>query len=309
MHPGVRLALPRVVTGLARSGNRVEAPELLARLRLVRGNESANAEFTAAHTDDDLVFHHQRRMHDRIPGLAAFHLHLPPLAAGGGIDRDEIRVDGPHEQRVAKDGQPAIVIAAAVDSPRGRMPVDPEHSSRRGIERDHVVRGRDGIHHAVDDQRRRLERRADARLIDPARHERGHVAGGDLRQRRVALVRVVAAEGEPVPRVTGRREKPRVVDDARSLPHRRLAERQARRHENREHQRHARGPSSHSLPSCPHPAFTRRGSAVRLSSRAEARPGCPRTGSAPDPSRRGGATARAPPPVSAPRAGWSCPSG
>ncbi len=51
--PGV--SLPRVVAGLAGSGNGVKAPDFLAGARIMRSHEAADAELAAADADENLV--------------------------------------------------------------------------------------------------------------------------------------------------------------------------------------------------------------------------------------------------------------
>ena len=84
---GVRRArLPGLMPGFARPGNRVEAPDLLSRARVVGGDEAANAVLAAADADDDLVLDDERRQRHRVAGLAVGHLGLPQRPAASRVD-------------------------------------------------------------------------------------------------------------------------------------------------------------------------------------------------------------------------------
>ena len=62
--PGI--VFPGLMAGLAGAGDGVELPDLLARLRVVSRQETANAEFAAGRPDDDLVLDNQRRKSERV---------------------------------------------------------------------------------------------------------------------------------------------------------------------------------------------------------------------------------------------------
>src|SRR4029079_2262670 len=53
--PRVAAAFPTIRAGLVRRRDRVEAPRLLARCRIERRDEAADAVFAAGHADDHLV--------------------------------------------------------------------------------------------------------------------------------------------------------------------------------------------------------------------------------------------------------------
>src|SRR5207244_4210992 len=59
-----RLARPCLAASLAGAGNRVEAPELAAALRIIGGDKSADAVLAAADADNHLVLDDVRRQRD-----------------------------------------------------------------------------------------------------------------------------------------------------------------------------------------------------------------------------------------------------
>src|SRR4029077_20399021 len=118
---------PAVVTRFAGAGYRVEAPRLFSGPRIQRDDEAADAELLAADADNHFVLHHERRQRDRISELDIGQRVVPDLAAAPGIDRDDVRVERPHEQRVAED-RDAAVVGTAADAcfRRRRIAVEPE---------------------------------------------------------------------------------------------------------------------------------------------------------------------------------------
>ena len=189
--------------GLARPGNRVEAPDFLAGRGIERGDETADAVFAARRPDDHLVLDDERRQRERVTRLRLGDRLVPDRLAGLGIDRDQMAVDRSHEQRVAEDREPAV-DAAAADARQRRDPrrVDPEHASGGGIERHDVVRRQHRVHDAVDDERRRFEFLVGlgrpARLEHPLQLQVLHVRRRDLRERAVAVAGQVPGVRQPV---------------------------------------------------------------------------------------------------------------
>ena len=76
--------------------------------------------------------------------------------------------------------------------------VVPQLRARLGVEGGHGGHGLGQVEHAVGDERRRLEGRRLAGLVDPGRRQLGHVAGVDLVQRREAVGRIGAAVHQPL---------------------------------------------------------------------------------------------------------------
>src|SRR5580692_784490 len=93
---------------LARSWDGVETPLFLAGLGVVSSNVTADPIFAAGHANDDFVFHHQRRERHRVAGFSAGHFGVPDRMAVSRVYRDQVRIDGGHEQRVAQNGYPPI---------------------------------------------------------------------------------------------------------------------------------------------------------------------------------------------------------
>src|SRR5262245_52683589 len=194
-----RTPLPRLGTRLTRRGNGVEPPRFAAGRHVIGCDEASDAVLAAAHANDHLVLHDQRRVRDRVPGFSARHLGLPDGTAGSPIDRNQLRVEGPHEQRVAKDPKPAIVGAATDDAILGRcVAVDPERPTGCRVEGDDVVQTLRDVHHAVDDQRRGLPVAGNWCLVHPLELQILDVGWSDLIERAVARARVVAGVRQPV---------------------------------------------------------------------------------------------------------------
>src|SRR2546428_11097987 len=132
-----RTAFPRLGTGLTRRGDCVEPPRFASGHGVIGSDEAPDAVLAAAHAYDDLVLDDQRRVRNRVPGFGTRHLGLPDGTAGFPVDRDQLRVEGTHEQGVAKDPQPTITGAATDDAILGRrIAIEPERSTGRRIERD-----------------------------------------------------------------------------------------------------------------------------------------------------------------------------
>src|SRR5262249_51706499 len=64
----------------------VHAPDLLAGVHIVRGDDPAHAEFAAADAGDYFVFDHERRRRDRLADSVVALLHLPQFLAGFGVE-------------------------------------------------------------------------------------------------------------------------------------------------------------------------------------------------------------------------------
>ena len=122
-----------------------------------------------ADADDHFVLDDQRRMRDaHSPASASATVDVPHHAAGLRIESDQVRVERAHEQRVAEDRQAAVDAAAAGRASRRTAVVSrSRRPARARVERDHVIRRFDGVHHAVDDQRRGFELLERLRLPHP----------------------------------------------------------------------------------------------------------------------------------------------
>ena len=171
---------------------------------VVGGDEAADAELAAGDADDDLVLDDQRSMRDGVALLGLGDVSVPQRLAVLGVDGNQTRVDGAHEERVAGDRDSAIHAPAAEPCKRRRcVVVGPEHPPGRGVERDDVVGRLDCVHHAVDDQGRRLEFFERARLEDPLELQIPDVVLRDLGEGAVALAEHRAGMRQPVVRLAG----------------------------------------------------------------------------------------------------------
>src|ERR1700737_2437332 len=127
------------------------------------------------------------------------YLALPERPARSRVERDEPRVERGEKERITENRDAAIVRAAArLMIRRGVVLIDPVHASGFGVERHDVVRTLRDVHHAVDDERRRLPWAHNRALIDPLELERARIRRRDLRQLAEALTEVRAGVGEPV---------------------------------------------------------------------------------------------------------------
>ena len=119
-----------------------------------------------------------------------------------------MRVERPHEQRVAEDGDAAVLCAAAHLLPaRVGVAIEPEHATGLRIERDDVVGPLREVHDPVNDQRRRLPWTEHLVLHHPFQLEVLRVRRIDLPEQAVALARVAARVGQPVLRLIGRAQE------------------------------------------------------------------------------------------------------
>src|SRR5262249_41816036 len=89
----------------------------------------------------------------------------------------------------------------------GCVAKDPEHSTGERVERDDVVQPLGDVHHAVDDERRRLPVAGNRRLVHPLELQVLDVLRCDLSQRTVARARVVAGVRQPVLRLARRADE------------------------------------------------------------------------------------------------------
>ena len=78
------------------------------------------------------------------------------------------------------------------------MGVVPKHGSRRGIQCNDIIGVLDGIHDAVDHQRRRFGLLRGVRLIDPLQLQVLRIVRGDLCERTVPLAHWRTGVGQPV---------------------------------------------------------------------------------------------------------------
>ena len=180
----------------------VERPHRLAVILVVRPHEAADSILRPRAADDNRVVDDQRCNGQAVARLGIGDFHIPLHCTRLRIERHETRVERAHIHSAARDRDATVVRSATVDRRRDAwlVLVPPDLLARTSIDRNgRVVRSRH-VHHAVDDGRTVLEgsKTRDARLIHPRHPQGADVRARDLRERRVALVRVVAAVDRPV---------------------------------------------------------------------------------------------------------------
>ena len=126
--------------------------------------------------------------------------------APGQIGSD--RVECGEEELVALDCQAAGEIAAAgiARAFGGLVRIGPNGFAGDRVQRVNIVGAGDGVHHAVDHQRRGLKAAAGAEILVPGESEPLDVVGGDLGQRAVARIGVIARLPCPLSRRIERRQ-------------------------------------------------------------------------------------------------------
>ena len=110
------------MSGLARTGDRVEGPDQPAVLRVVRLDAAARAAIAAGEADDQRPVEVQGRCGDREALLPSLRLNRPRDFAGRAIERHELAVEPPDEDVVLADGD-ALVVPAAADGRDVRIEV------------------------------------------------------------------------------------------------------------------------------------------------------------------------------------------
>ena len=112
---------------------------------------------------------------DRFLGaIVAGDLDIPQQLAGRGIERNQPSVDGADKHASVRDRHATVGWAAADLLDALDVLVAPEFAAGLRVQRHHVGAGQRHVHAAIDDDRRRLERAADAALVDPLRDQPGH---------------------------------------------------------------------------------------------------------------------------------------
>ncbi len=171
---------------------------------------TAHAELPAGTADDHQVLDHQGCDRGALPGPDVTVGPVPDPLAGGGVQRQDVRVGGHEEDLVLGHGHTAVDVPAAQRDVEGHgVLVPPDLGTGPGIQGPDPAVPAGQEHDPVDDDRGGLERvggraRDDAArpgLEDPCRTDPLDVLGVDLVQRAVALPAVVAVVGEPVLRL------------------------------------------------------------------------------------------------------------
>ena len=235
--PFPRTVLPRVVAELARAGNRVEAPQLLAGLHVERADQALGVRavpvadpFEHRRADDDRVVHDRRRRvqtdfalleiellvladddadlqvddtagaerHDRHAGLR---VQFDEPVAGRHVEDALVTAPvGPVGEAAARElaGRPARGALALVHA------VHPLHLTGGGVESHHRAPGPGGrIDRPLDHDRRAFELvlRTRAQVVgleSPGHFELAEVGGVDLIERRVLAAAQVGGVHRPL---------------------------------------------------------------------------------------------------------------
>ena len=129
-------------------------------------------------------------------------LGIPQDLAGLGIQRQQVSVDGSHEQRVTENRQAAVHTSAAGARLRMRIVgVTPKNAPGGGVERENVVGRLHGVKDAVDHQRRGFKFLQGLSLKHPLQFEPVYILRSDLGEQAVALAELGSRIREPVLRL------------------------------------------------------------------------------------------------------------
>ena len=177
----------------------------LAVFGVVGLDETADAVLAAVGADQDFAVDGGRGHRLAVALLGIADLLLPDDGAGLGVERHEFGVERADIDLVLIDGDAAIVRSAAEGRHRAELGLEvPNFRAGLGVECVHVAEGRGDIHHAVDDDRRRLHRLLDLGREDPGRMQMPDIAAVDLVVRVEAGLLVVAVGVKEVRPVLGR---------------------------------------------------------------------------------------------------------
>ncbi len=198
-----RLALEAV---LRIAGDGIEAPQLLAGRRLIRGDIAAHAHLAAAVADDDLALDDARRARDGVTLGGIGGLYRPHRLARVAIECDEPPVERAQIDIVAPRCDTAIHdVAAGIDRLVARdLRIEaPFLLAGPCIDGEGLAPCRGEIHRAVDHERRRFLAAAGVEIEVPGQTQVLHVLLIDLRHRAVALLVVGATVCQPFAVVGG----------------------------------------------------------------------------------------------------------
>lgn len=163
--------------------------------------------------DHDLALDHPWCTRDRVGEITFDVFDLPGEATALPIDGDESAIEGSHVDLVAVDGDSAVREAAAhVTNPVSINVeiVSPVQRTRRSIERVDYAEGCTHVHHAVDDERRRLDTPFGREVEAPGESQSIDAVladGGELAE---TLLSVIAAMREPALRSVRRIDQTRI---------------------------------------------------------------------------------------------------
>ena len=215
---------PRLAPGLARRRNGVGAPQFLAGVRVVGGDEPADAELTARRADEHFAIGHERREAHVVAAAVVGDGGGPHRASRAGVQSHQHGIAGGQEHLVPKKADAAGRRMPIDDCRPERATIAPQHRARRSLDRNHLAAGRCDEHHTVVHDGRGLVPVDRAGRKRPHRLQPGDVGSRDLREGAIAPPVVRPTVHHPVAVVR--------------IPQPRLGDRRVVA----EHGRHGRGP-------------------------------------------------------------------
>ena len=196
-----RIAAPGVVAGLARGRDRRPAPDLVAVLRVVRGDVAQPAPIAGGDAEQQpvlvgggVVIGHRRHRVEGVGGVVDGHL-VPDLLAVLGVQRDQVAVergdvDVAVEQRDAAVGGEGDDVRVVLELPL--------QLAGGRIQRIDVVVRRRHVHGAVVDDRRVLHRPRIGHLELPGEVQAARVVAVDLHRAGVVIPEITLCRQDPV---------------------------------------------------------------------------------------------------------------
>src|SRR5690606_23712858 len=139
--PRIVVPRPRRMADLAGARDRIEVPDPLAGLRVVRADPAADAELAAGEADDDHAVVVERRGGDAIAFARIAGEHVPYDGAGSLIERDQPAVE-PSEKDHAVAEADAAAQPSAADARRVEIDVrfvDPVKPAGLDVDGEDVV--------------------------------------------------------------------------------------------------------------------------------------------------------------------------
>ena len=142
----------------ARSRHRVEAPRALPGRRVIGIEEPSNPELAPADPHDHVALHGQRRPRDAVSRLRIPDRHIPHDGAGTPVEGHQVSVQRSDVHPVTQERDAAARPVATQRQRPWKLPaVRPQDVSGVRVERQDFIRRLGHVHHAVGDERRRLD--------------------------------------------------------------------------------------------------------------------------------------------------------
>ena len=173
---------PGLTPRLAGRRHRVEAPDTLSGGGVIRVHEAADAGLRPAHADDDLPVDGQRRRRDGEAHRVVGDLHVPPHRPRAGVQRNQMRVQRSHVDRLIENGHAAVHPGEAdgQDPRRQRRGPGPDAASCVHVEGGHRARRLGQVHDIAHHERSRLHEAGVPHLVHPLHLEVGDGIPVDL---------------------------------------------------------------------------------------------------------------------------------